>query len=324
MKTPEILFTLWPRFFGMIFAAVLLVMGTSVAQARSATGTVVRVIDGNTFQLKIQKTNVRVVLSGISAPVGTQEFASEAKALLSQLVLNQRVRIQFKGSKVKPRVSALVFVVGRSGAGSVNVQMARAGLARATSGGEIAQAEAQARAARIGLFSVANNPNPTGNPSSLVIPSGWVVTGSEGTIPFDASLSTAQRAEIVAKISEFYVEVDRLARGRTLFISNPTLGFGGAVDISRSTQLDLCANGTFERRFQEFGLGIATDETIQGTWRIRVDLTTLDGVDPVLELITNATPPVTLNFRLALDNNVPGRIVVAGDSFASGPNLRCP
>jgi endonuclease YncB( thermonuclease family) len=323
MKTPETLFTLWPRFFGMIFAAVLLVMGTSVAQARSVTGTVVRVIDGNSFQLKIQKTNVRVVLSGISAPVGTQEFASEAKALLSQLVLNQRVRIQFKGSKVKPRVSALAFVVGRSGAGSVNVQMARAGLARATTGGEIAQAEALARAARIGLFSVTNNPNPTGNPSSLVIPSGWVVTGSEGTIPFDASLSTAQRAEIVAKISEFYAEVDRLTRGRTLFISNSTPGFGGP-DIVRSTQLDLCANGTFERRFQESGLGIATDETIQGTWRIRVDLTTLDGVDPVLELITNATPPVTLNFRLALDNNVAGRIVVAGDSFASGPSLRCP
>ncbi|MEY3896763.1 MAG: nuclease ue [Verrucomicrobiota bacterium] len=296
MKNPEILFTLWPRFFGMIVAGVLLVLGTSVAQARSVTATVVRVIDGNTFQLKIQKTNVRVVLSGISAPVGTQEFASEAKALLSRLVLNQRVRIQFKGSKVKPRVSALVLVVGRSGAGSVNVQMARAGLAKATTGGEIAQAEAEARADQIGLFSVTSIPNPIGNPGSLVIPSGWVVTGSEETIPFDSSLSTVQRAEIIAKINEFYVEVDRLIRGRTLVISNPTLGFGGAVDIERSTQMDLCANGTFERRFVESGLGIATDETIQGTWRIRVDLTTLDGIDPVLELITNATPPVTLNF----------------------------
>ena len=313
----------------MIFAGVLLVLGTSVAQARSVTANVVRVIDGNTFQLKIQKTNVRVVLSGISAPVGTQEFASEAKALLSQLVLNKRVRIQFKGSKVKPRISALVFVVGRSGAGSVNVQMARAGLAKATTGGEIAQAEAEARADQIGLFSSPNIPGPNvpntpGNAGSLVIPSGWVVTGSEGTIPFDSSLSTAQRAEIIAKINEFYPEVDRLIRGRTLFISNPTLGFGGAVDIERSTRMDLCANETFERRFVEFGLGIATDETTQGTWRIRVDLTTLEGIDPVLELITNATPPVTLNFVLALDNNVAGRIVVGGDSFASGPSLRCP
>ena len=324
MKTPETLFTLWPRFFGMIFAAILLVLGTSVAHARSVTGNVVRVIDGNTFQVKIQKTNVRVVLSGISAPVGTQEFASEAKALLSQLVLNKRVRIQFKGSKVKPRVSALVFVVGSSGAGSVNVQMARAGLAKATTGGAIAQAEAQARAAQIGLFSVTNIPNPIGNPGSLVIPSGWVVTGSEATIPFDSSLSTAQRTELIARINEFYAEVDRLIRGRTLFISNPTLGFGGTVDIVRSTQMDLCANETFARRFQEFGLGIATDETTQGTWRVRVDLTTLAGIDPVLELITNATPPVTLNFVLALDNNVAGRIVVGGDSFASGPNLRCP
>lgn len=311
----------------VFFSAVILLimMPCGVSHAAKISGRVVQVRDGETMIVLNKGRRVRVTLDGIEAPKGSDDFAEDATLVLSELVSQKQVRVRFEGKRNARKVRGTVFLPGQKGINSVNRSIVLAGLARATVAGPLANAQRQAERNKVGIFgdSLA---------SKLAIPTAWIVVGSANTIPFEPGTDQARRVEILQTLSAAYAEIDRLTRGRELFVSNPTLGLGGAPEIARSTALELCANGQFRRQFQEFGAGFATNDFEEGNWEVRLDLTTLDGVTPLLVLNTTSgtdatnqpIPPNTKSAPLEPDTGAAGRIFIGDLSFASGPATNCP
>lgn len=128
----------------------------SIADAQ-LVGKVVGVHDGDTLTLRTATDTVKVRLAGIDAPELRQDFGTKSKQALSALVFGQIVQIGDGGQDKYGRTIGEVFVAGRR----VSVAMVAAGMAwqyrRYDQSPELAAAEADARAARRGLWAM---PNP--------------------------------------------------------------------------------------------------------------------------------------------------------------------
>lgn len=308
-----------------ILAITISFSAPDIAVGAKISGKVVKVPNGGVLVVLSKGRRVRVTLDGIDVPRGSAAFASDAKLVLDRLAKGARVRVQFDGKRTDKKVRGTVFLPGKKKKDSLNRSLVLAGLARATSGGALAKAQRRAERDELGLFG-----DQLGR--SITVPSTWKLTGSANTIPFDAGLNITQRVDVLRALSTAYAEIDRLTRGRELFVSNPTLGLGGATEIERFTALELCASGSFRRVFREFGGGFAINDSEEGTWEVVLDLTTLEGVTPILVLSTTSgtdgtgqpIAPRTQRFTLEPDTNSAGRVLIGDLSFASGPAVDCP
>jgi endonuclease YncB( thermonuclease family) len=134
-----------------------------VAEARQSgkllTGKVVGISDGDTFKLLIEgNKTVRVRLFGIDAPEKGQDFGTQARQELSNLVFSKPVDVVQKTKDRYGRVVAIVFIAGAN----VNEQLLRNGMVwhytEYDKNPVWARFQEEAKQSRRGLWS---QPNPT-------------------------------------------------------------------------------------------------------------------------------------------------------------------
>jgi endonuclease YncB( thermonuclease family) len=148
-----------PRSYISRCAAVLLfllVLGSaSPAAAREIHGRVVGITDGDTLTLFTElRQQVRVRLAGIDAPERRQPFGDRARQMLAGLTFERRARVIVTSTDRNGRLIGRLFVRSRD----INAEMVRRGGAwvflRYSSDAELLQLEAEARAARRGLWAL--------------------------------------------------------------------------------------------------------------------------------------------------------------------------
>ncbi len=117
-------------------------------------GTVVGVIDGDTFDMMQGGKKIRVRMFGIDAPERRQDYYQKSKETLSSMIFHKKVRLQSKGRDRYRRELAEVYV----GDKWINYEMVYAGMAwhftRYSRDSRVAKAEQQARSAKRGLWSM--------------------------------------------------------------------------------------------------------------------------------------------------------------------------
>ena len=140
-------------------AAVLLFLALLAtawpAAARELHGRVVGVTDGDTLTLLTdERRQVRIRLAGIDAPERRQPYGDRARQMLSELTFERRARVIVTSTDRNGRLIGLVFVRSRD----INAEMVRRGgawvYARYSADPALLALEAEARAARRGLWSL--------------------------------------------------------------------------------------------------------------------------------------------------------------------------
>lgn len=116
-------------------------------------GRVIKVVDGDTFDILHEKITTRVRLFGIDAPERGQAFNKRATAFVDSLVAGRDVRIHIRG---KDRYGRTVGDAYLPDGRHVNAEIVRAGYAwqfrQYSNDPEIGRLEAMARTNRRGLW----------------------------------------------------------------------------------------------------------------------------------------------------------------------------
>ena len=127
--------------------------------AEELTGKVVGVVDGDTIDVLVDKTPVRIRLYGIDCPEKGQDFGTQAKKLASELAFGKTVKVNVLSvDRYDRKVGDVILPDGKN----LNHEMVRAGLAwwyreYAPKDDTLRDLESRARAAKKGLWS---HPNP--------------------------------------------------------------------------------------------------------------------------------------------------------------------
>jgi micrococcal nuclease len=147
------------RFLSFLVVWVLSVFSVSAAWPEEFSGKVIGVTDGDTLTVLRDRSPVKIRLHGIDCPESGQDFGSRAKSLTSELAFGRVVKVRERGTDRYRRVVAdVVLPDGRS----LNQELVRQGVAwwyqrYAPHDSNLSQLEAEARAAKRGLWS---QPNP--------------------------------------------------------------------------------------------------------------------------------------------------------------------
>lgn len=122
------------------------------------SGKVIKVKDGDTFEMLVEGKAVAIRLAHIDCPEKNQDYGSVAKKLLSDLIFGKTVTIITNGNQTYDRLIADVYLEDGSW---INLKIVEAGYAwwyeKYSSNKEIKNAEAKARQQKIGLW---KDPNP--------------------------------------------------------------------------------------------------------------------------------------------------------------------
>lgn len=129
----------------------------------SLSGHVVKIIDGDTYDIVLNRKQTRVRMFGIDAPERGMDYYKVAKEYLGSLCMNQMIRIEVINTDRYGRIVAKSFL---SDGRELGAEMIKAGLAwhfkRYSDDESLSQFEIIARENRIGLWQ-ANNPTPPWN-----------------------------------------------------------------------------------------------------------------------------------------------------------------
>lgn len=123
-------------------------------------GIVVKIIDGDTFDLLTQEKNtIRFRMNGIDCPERKQDFYKVSKDALADFIFQKEIRIMVTGRDRNMRTLAIVFCNGEN----INLEMIRNGYAwhykKYSSDTVFSTAEKKARIDKKGLWKM-NNPVP--------------------------------------------------------------------------------------------------------------------------------------------------------------------
>jgi len=146
------------------------------AQQPVLSGTVTRVIDGDTLEVQLGSGPIRVRLNSIDTPEKDQPWGLEAQAALARRVDGKRVELEPVTQDRYDRLVAVVFLDGEN----INAWMVQQGDAWAyrdyLEDPSYCTWEAVARASRLGLWSLP--------PGSRVAPWEWRAAGRGSTAAF--------------------------------------------------------------------------------------------------------------------------------------------
>ncbi len=127
-------------------------------QGTTATGKVVAIIDGDTYDLLIGKKKVRIRMEGIDAPEKGMPFYKVSKKHLSDLCFEKEIKIEITGKDRYKRLLAYSYL---SDGTELSHEMIRAGMAwhfkQYNTNRELSELEKEAKAGRRGLW-VDDNP----------------------------------------------------------------------------------------------------------------------------------------------------------------------
>jgi len=120
-------------------------------------GHVVKVIDGDTFDMKYGKEKIRIRLYGVDSPERGQAFNVKAKEFTAGLIADKEVRVIIRN---KDRYGRFVGDVYLSDGTHINSELVKAGYAwhfkRYSHDPDLAKFETEAHRARRGLWQDAN------------------------------------------------------------------------------------------------------------------------------------------------------------------------
>lgn len=120
-------------------------------------GKAVRIIDGDTFDLLVDKTTYRIRLAGIDAPEKSQDFGTASKQLLGTLCAGELLTVVVTDTDRNKRKIAEVYSAKKIW---INKEMIAKGMAwhfkKYSTNRELAAAEEQARKQKAGLWSLKN------------------------------------------------------------------------------------------------------------------------------------------------------------------------
>jgi endonuclease YncB( thermonuclease family) len=149
--------SLMRRLMIQLLALALLISGCRVhADGAVLTGTVIRVIDGDTIDVQLASGRVRVRMNGVDTPERGQPWGKDAKAALTQLVMSKIIQLEpFRQDRYERMVANVL--VGNL---DVNAELVRQGhawayrqyLTRDNVG--LCSLEANAREAKRGLWAL--------------------------------------------------------------------------------------------------------------------------------------------------------------------------
>lgn len=121
-------------------------------------GKAVRIVDGDTFDLLVDKTTHRIRLAGIDAPEKGQAFGTASKQLLGAFCAGELLTVVVTNTDRNKRKIAEVYTADNKW---INKEMIAKGMAwhfvQYSKSKELATAQQQARKQAIGLWSI-NNP----------------------------------------------------------------------------------------------------------------------------------------------------------------------
>lgn len=150
----------------LIFLSWLLIFNCVEAQNKSIgsdtgqTGTVIKIIDGDTFDLLTKNKNtIRVRMNGIDCPERKQDFYKVAKDALAEYIFKKDVRLAITSRDRNKRTIAVVYCNEEN----INLAMIRNGYAwhykKYSADTSFAKAERRARMEKKGLWKM-NKPVP--------------------------------------------------------------------------------------------------------------------------------------------------------------------
>lgn len=149
----------------IFFACLLLFNGfeagdKSIESNTTQTGLVIKIIDGDTFDLLTKnKQTIRVRMNGIDCPERKQDFYKAAKDALANYIFKKQVRLIMMGHDRNKRTIAMVYC----NEVNINLAMIQNGYAwhykKYSRDTVFAKAEHQARMAKKGLWKI-NQPVP--------------------------------------------------------------------------------------------------------------------------------------------------------------------
>ena len=139
---------------------LLIAIGLTAASppAKTLTGKVVKIADGDTLTMLVGKTQIKVRLEGIDTPERAQPFGRKAGQALAKKVFGKVIQVDDLGKDRYGRTLGIV----RLGKRNINLELVQEGWAwwyrkYAPKNKELAKAEAAARKAKRGLWA---DPNP--------------------------------------------------------------------------------------------------------------------------------------------------------------------
>ena len=132
---------------------LLFALLTSISFAGVITGKVIKVADGDTITILVDKTQVKVRLAGIDAPESKQDFGNKSKHLLASHVAGKVVKVDVSGKDRYGRSIGTIY----AGKVNINASMVRAGMAwqylKYDKSKELRDAQAHAKIHKLGLWS---------------------------------------------------------------------------------------------------------------------------------------------------------------------------
>lgn len=141
---------------GVVLFALLAIAAAEPKKGERVTGKVVKVADGDTLTLRVEKTDYVIRLSGIDAPEDGQDFAKVARQALVQRVIGKQVRVLIRDKDKYGRLVGVVYLDGDC----VNTKLVAQGLAwhyvEYESSKVLAHAESEARENELGLWADAH------------------------------------------------------------------------------------------------------------------------------------------------------------------------
>jgi len=151
----------WILFIGLLFFNGIEAQNKLLVNPSEQTGTVVKIIDGDTFDLLTddKKKMIRVRMNGIDCPERKQDFYKVSKDALAGYIFQKEVMLISTGRDRNRRMIAIVFCNEEN----INLAMIRNGYAwhykKYSADSSFAKAEKQARSRKKGLWKM-NNPVP--------------------------------------------------------------------------------------------------------------------------------------------------------------------
>jgi micrococcal nuclease len=136
----------------MVLIGAMLILSLSCSE-REQQGHVVKVIDGDTFEMKAGNEKFRVRLFGIDSPERGQAFNVKAKEFTASLIADREVTVIIRN---KDRYGRFVGDVYRDDGLYINSEIVKAGYAwhftRYSDDPELSRLEQEAQQARRGLW----------------------------------------------------------------------------------------------------------------------------------------------------------------------------
>jgi len=147
----------WILFICLFFFNGAEAQNKLLVKSAEQAGTVVKIIDGDTFDLLTdEKNTIRVRMNGIDCPERKQDFYKVSKDALAGYIFQKEVRLINTGRDRNKRTIAIVFCNEEN----INLAMIRNGYAwhykKYSADSSFAKAEKQARTAKKGLWQMDN------------------------------------------------------------------------------------------------------------------------------------------------------------------------